>query len=180
MRCQSFSLTLKTFYNRENMENVSLVTDLCLVNEMRGRLGAYVNRQFPANWPTYLSHDNVSQLESQRYIIILKPNGWRYLLYVDADGRVFFENRLQHFFLMDPGHAVKLMSLDGRVLTDTVLDGSLVWERHGGRLTFVIQDAIRVDGVDLTGLGIVERIAYVDVIYTYLVSLAQFLLQLFF
>ena len=172
-----------TFFNRENVENVSLVTDLLLVNEMRGRLGDYVNRPtswFPANWPTSLSQDHVSQLESQRYVVTLKPDGWRYFLYVDADGRVFFENRLQHFFLMDPGHAVKLMSLDGRVLTDTVLDGSLVRERHGGRLTFVIQDAIRVDGVDLTGLGIVERIDYVNVIYTYFVSLAQFLLQLFF
>ena len=114
-----------TFFNRENVEDVSLVTDLLLVNEMRGRLAWYVNRPtswFPANWPTSLSQDHVSQLESQRYVVTLKPDGWRYLLYVDADGRVFFENRLQYFFLMDPGHAVKLMSLDGRVLTDTVLD----------------------------------------------------------
>ena len=60
---------------------------------------------------------------------------------------------------------------------DTLLDGYFVHPvaagsddkteevpgENQGRLTFLIQDAIRCDGVDLSGLGIIERIAFIEV-----------------
>ena len=83
------------------------------------------------------------------------------------------ENQERHFFLLDPERsAVKFLSSDQRVLTDTVLDGYLVrklTQDAGHPLTFVIHDAIRCDGVDLTGLDILERINHVQV-YSYIIS----------
>ena len=76
------------------------------------------------------------------------------------------ENMARHFLLFDPERSVKFLSSDKRVLTDTVLDGYLVRnlaQDAGHPLTFVICDAIRCDGIDLTGLGIMERINHVKV-----------------
>ena len=71
---------------------------------------------------------------------------------------------------MDKNLAIQLLSCDRRVLTDTVLDGYFVRPINAasssaarGRLTFVIQDAIRCNGKDLTSLGIKDRIAFVEV-----------------
>ena len=65
------------------------------------------------------------------------------------------ENRKRHFLLLDPERGVKFLSSDQKVLTDTtVLDGYLVRKlTQDYRLTLVICDAIRCNGVDLTGLG---------------------------
>ncbi|EFX60871.1 hypothetical protein DAPPUDRAFT_122783 [Daphnia pulex] len=78
----------------------------------------------------------------------------------------------QHIFLVDEDHAIKIETFDGRPITDTVLDGIITREKSiddasgNGReatrkLTFVILDAIRCSGNDLTGLNILERIAFV-------------------
>ena len=76
------------------------------------------------------------------------------------------KNRARHFYLLDTERSVKFLSSDKRVLTDTVLDGYLVrklTQDAGHPLTFVICDAIRCDRIDLTGLGIMERINHVKV-----------------
>ena len=77
---------------------------------------------------------------------------------------------------MHKNRAIQLLSHDRSVLKDTVLDGYFVRpkildsgiaaDKNGdkrGRLTFVIQDAIRCNGTDLTGRGIVDRIAFIEV-----------------
>jgi hypothetical protein len=131
-------------------------------------------------WPVSLSKKNVHWLASKPYVVGPKPSGPRFLLYIDSSGDIFLENMTQHIFLVDEDHAIKIETSDGRPITDTVLDGIITREKLNGadarcegnkedgttgKLTFVIRDAIRCNGNDLTGLNILERIAFVRVGY---------------
>ena len=74
--------------------------------------------------------------------------------------------------------AIKMVTSDGRPITDTVLNGIFTREKLDtdrdslsgakktgatGKLTFVIQDAIRCNGESLTRMNILRRIAFVKV-----------------
>ena len=92
-------------------------------------------------------------------------------------GIIYLENQTQNFFRVSQDREIQLL------LPDTVLDGYFVHPiaavsddeaeevaaahpgENQGRLTFLIQDAIRCNGVDLSGLGIVKRIAFIKVHY---------------
>ena len=108
------------------------------------------------------------------YVVAPTPDGTRYLLYVDSSGDVYLENKAKNFFLVDKDRAIQLLSPDRSVLKDTVLDGYFVRPIVGqgiadpdarGRLSFVIQDAIRCNGTDLTKLCIVDRVAFIEVCF---------------
>jgi hypothetical protein len=103
-----------------------------------------------------------------------KPAGPRFLLYIDSSGDIFLENMTQHIFRVDEDHAIKIETFDGRPITDTVLDGIITREKSidnascngkeaTRKFTFIILDAIRCSGNDLTGLNILERIAFVRI-----------------
>jgi hypothetical protein len=130
-------------------------------------------------WPVSLSTKNVQSLASKPYVVgpkpEPKPSGPRFLLYIDSSGDIFLENMTQYIFLVDEDHAMKIETFDGKPITDTVLDGIITREKSINdasscngkettrKLTFVILDAIRCNGNDLTGLNILERIAFVRV-----------------
>ncbi len=148
---------------------------------MQVRLGKFAKGQavfFPVMWPVSLSMKNVQSLASKPYVVGPKPSGPRFLLYIDSSGDIFLENMTQHIFRVDEDHAIKIETFDGRPITDTVLDGVISREKSDddascngnikedgttGKLKFVILDAIRCSGNDLTGLNILERIAFVRV-----------------
>lgn len=166
----------------QQVDGVHLLTDLDKAKQLQVLIGNYAHGStdfFPAMWPVSLCTDNIHQLESQSYVMAPKPVGPRFLLYIDSSGRIFLENMTQHFFLVDEDHAVNMRSYDGRSITDTLLDGIITKEKSlestetdttNGQLTYVIQDAIRCNGKDLTGLGILQRIAYVKVEMRMIVS----------
>lgn len=152
------------------------MTDLDQVRELQVRLGRFSKgpkKFFPVNWPVALSTENISNLTSGNYVVAPKPTGPRFLLYVDSSSEMFLENMTQHIFRVDEDHAVKMVSFDGLSITDTVLDGAFCKAKRndncsGGedspeKLTFVIRDAIRCKGLDLTDMNIVERIGFVKV-----------------
>jgi hypothetical protein len=96
------------------------------------------------------------------------------MIYIDHSGDNFLENMTQHIFRVDEDHAIKIETSDGRPITDTVLDGIITnvksiddascnGKEATRKLTFVILDAIRCNGKDLTGLNILERLAFVRV-----------------
>ncbi len=164
------------------MEGVHLVNDFDLVRQIQVRLGKFIPEGkddfFSAMWPVSLSTDNVHLLASEPYVVAPKPTGPRFFLYVDPSGDIFLENMTQHIFRVDEDHAIKMESFDGRPITDTVLDGIITREKSNGpdascegngedgttrKLTFVICDAIRCNGKDLTSSSILQRIAYVRV-----------------
>jgi hypothetical protein len=159
------------------------VNDFDLVREMQVRLGKFANGQtdfFPVMWPVSLSTENVHSLASEPYVVAPKPSGPRFLLYIDHSGDNFLENMTQHIFRVDEDHAIKIETFDGRPVTDTVLDGIITSEKFNGadascegnkeegtnrKLTFLIRDAIRCNGKDLTNYNILKRITFVRVSY---------------
>ena len=87
------------------------------------------------------------------------------------------ESNTQYIFGVDEDHAINIQSSNGEPITDTILDGIITREKindagskyddqengHPGKLTFVIQDAIRCNGKCLINLNIVQRIAFIRV-----------------
>lgn len=161
------------FLKDERVDGVSLVPDYDLVRELQVKLGRFARGPldfFPANWPFSLGMNNIQQLETEPYVASPKPVGVRYLLYIDSEGNMFMENMTQHVFKLDDDRAPHL------TVKDTVLDGLVVRKVHHdgspsaetdeetkGKLTFVIMDATRCSGVDLTRRNILERISFVQV-----------------
>jgi hypothetical protein len=94
-----------------------------------------------------------------------RANGTRYLLYVDLAGQIYLENMSQHIFRLDDDRSFQMISSDGRPITDTVLDGIITREKctDNGKLTFLIHDAFRCNGVDLVDLNIRARINVIQV-----------------
>ena len=167
--------------DNEDVEGIHLVMDFDLVRELQIRLGKFISNGprdfFPAMWPVSLSTDNVHLLASMPYVVAPKPTGPRFLLYIDPSGDMFLENMTQHIFRVDEDHALNIQSFSRRPVTDTVLDGIITREKVNEdsssdtgkgeestrKLTFVIQDAIRCNGKDLTTSNILQRIAFVRV-----------------
>ncbi len=164
-----------TLLDGEQIDGIHFLRQFDLVSQMQVFLDPYVpgpTAYFSAMHYGLLSLRNVHLLFSSKspsYVMAAKPTGSRYLLYVDSSGQIFLENMSQHVFRVDNDLAVQM------VTPDTVLDGTLTRKKlahsvrnqgpegTGGKLTFVIQDAIRCSGVDLRESNVVERIAFVNV-----------------
>jgi hypothetical protein len=93
--------------------------------------------RFPGPQPVSIERRHFSILERQPYLVCEKTDGLRHLLVSFTDG-VFLVNRSFESF------AIKI-----RVPKDTLLDGELVATREGKKL-FMVYDAVRVKGEDLT------------------------------
>lgn len=162
-----------------------MLTDFDMARELQVRIGQFANGPtdfFPAMWPVSLLKEHMHSLEMQPYVMGPRPVGPRFLLYVDPSGTVFLENMTQNIFLVDDRFEVKMFSCDGRPITDVVLDGIVTRTKPNnvsafsgdpeaaGQLTFVIIDAIRCSGRDLTTFNILQRLSIVKVISFFKVS----------
>lgn len=93
--------------------------------------------RFPGPQPVSIERRHFSLLKRQPYFICEKTDGVRHLLASTEEG-VFLVNRA---FFIEP---VKI-----RVPKDTLLDGELV-KTKAGKSLFVVHDAVRVKGENLT------------------------------
>ncbi len=162
--------TQQQFLGDEHIDGISLVENPFTATKIRARLrvfartpprvwGFLVNCHFP------LSIENIDELKAEPYVVSPKPEGVRCLLYIDAKGEMFLQNKKLNIFQLDRNRAPQLMPVD------TVLDGIVVRKilrdennrEAAGKLTFLIIDAIRCKGVDLTQQNIQERISKVQV-----------------
>lgn len=137
-----------------------------------GNLNQGSGNKFPATSPISLHKDNMKQLKTEQFVAAPKPEGIRYLLYVDPDGRMFLEqDKTQHVFIVDPDRAPQAIPrdtiLDGIVVKKIVRAGEAASNSNSadveGKVTFVIMDATRVNGVDLIPMTILDRISFVMV-----------------
>ena len=175
------------------VDGIQLVIDFDFVKEMQHKLGRFPNGPtdfFPAISSVLLNQDNRDFFVTGWTLNVVAPNpeGTDYFLYVDSVRDVYLENQTQNFFQMSRDKAIQLLSPDRRALKDTLLDGYFVRRlntvsgdeaaANQGRLTFIIQDAIRCDGTDLTRFGILERIAFIEV-FQFKFSGLLFLLNLY-
>ena len=167
------------FLEDEEVDGISLVEDSDFVKQIRGKLGHYTHGPvdwFPVNWAVSLNQSNINRLASTPYVVAAKPHHTRrYLLYIDSDGEIFMENQTQNIFHVHSNRSIQFPSSDGRYIKDTVLDGYFV-HPVDGRLTFVVKDAIRCNGVDLTDRGIIQRMAFIKV---FILHLIYFLINLY-
>jgi len=156
------------FLHDEQIDGISLEDDYEFVRELQVRLGRFNHGAlnfFPVNWPASSNSRNIKLLETQPFVVSPTPVGTRFLLYIDQKGRIFMENMAQHIFKVDQDKAPWMTStdtvLDGIVTRMVIRDGSI---QNKGKLTFVIMDVTRVNGVDLTKKGILERMSAAQVI----------------
>ena len=163
-----------TFLEDENVDGITLVQQSNYVRELQIRLGDF-NRgprnRFPGNTAILLNKTTMSKLKQAGPVVMApKPLGIRYLLYVDPIGKMYMENETQHIFIVDQDRAPKPIPkdtvLDGIVVRKIVRDGAAQNNNEVayGKLTFVIMDATRINGVDLTEKNIQERISVAQVI----------------
>ena len=144
------------FFDDEDVEGVCLVAD---PNQLFFQMSNYLQHPlsiFNANWPVSLTKENISQLEPNQYVVAPKPHGTRFLLLVDSFGNIYMKNMKQNFYQLDAKRIYPIPA-------DTVIDGYLTRNISKGRLTFVIHDARRYKGYDLTNYGIIKRIKHVKV-----------------
>lgn len=155
-----------------DINGVYLLEDSSLVKMLQKRLhtfnhGSNSSSIFPATLPVPITTFN--QLENGSFVFSPKPLGIRYLFYFDKKGRTFLEDSAENIFKVAKSRAFRVIP------PETVLDGIVVrkivraehdsnQEASNGKLTFVIMDATRVNGVDLTQKNILERMSAVQVL----------------
>jgi hypothetical protein len=105
-----------------------------------------VNR-FPGPQPVSIERRHFCLLKRQPYLVCEKTDGVRHLLVSTPDGTVALVNRAFH---VDP---VKI-----RIPKDTLLDGELVKTKTGAKMLFMVYDAVRVKGEDLTRAPLDQRL----------------------
>ena len=166
------------FLDDEEVEGARLLTDAEQVNEIRTHFGKDIqgpHEIFAAMWHVDLSMKRLQQLRKQknRYFVAPKPVGRRFMLYVNAKGEVFMENNARNVFQLVNGHEIQFLTRDGSACTDTILDGVVTRATNDNsdangymskqKLTFVIMDAARCNGRDLTKMSVVDRLNCVKV-----------------
>lgn len=166
-----------------HIDGISLLENSEFVKELQVKLTHFNHSSFnffPANWPVTLDLSNIKRLTTEPFVMAPKPAGIRYLLYVDHEGEIFMQNITQHIFKVARDCAPQMTT------SDTILDGIVVRKRQSnnqeikGNSTFVIMDATRVNGVDLTGKSIQERIAAVKVDIKLLATRTYFVVKKYF
>jgi ATP-dependent DNA ligase len=101
--------------------------------------------RFPGPQPVSIERRHFPLLKKQPYFVCEKTDGVRHLL-VSFEGGVFLVNR-----------AYKAEKVSIRVPKDTLLDGELVTSKTG-RALFMVYDAVRVKGEDLTQRPLTDRL----------------------
>ncbi len=165
--------SVPSFIEDEQVDGISLISDRNLINELQIKLRDFARARpnyhgfMGVSWFCRLNMNHIKLLKSKPYVVSPKPKGLRYLLYIDPEGNIFLQNNhnqhRQNIFALDKERRpkvsvnVKDTLLDGYMTRRILLDGSF------GKLTFVIMDAIRCNGEDLTQKGVQERIVTVRV-----------------
>lgn len=101
--------------------------------------------RFPGPQPVSIERRHFPLLNRQPYFVCEKTDGERRLLASTSEG-VFLINR-----------AFDIQKINVRVAKDTLLDGELVTTKEGARL-FMVYDAVRVKGEDVSQNPLTERL----------------------
>jgi len=108
-----------------------------------------VNR-FPGPQPVSIERRHFPLLKRHPYVVCEKTDGVRYFLMCPPGSK--------EVFLVNRSFDVRPLSLAG-FPKDTLLDGELVTTKDGREL-FIIHDAVRVKGVDLTQENLATRLGF--------------------
>ncbi len=116
--------------------------------------------KYPGPLPVSLERADVSRMKTQDYVVCEKTDGARFalvcLVHAVSDGSnlkiVALVGRKGDVYLFPLQHVPKAM------YQGTVLDGELAFDKHAGRFTYVIFDALTVSGVSVGHLPLYDRL----------------------
>jgi len=121
--------------------------------------------RFPGPQPVSIERRHFPLLKRQPYLVCEKTDGVRHLL-ASTDEGVFLVNR-----------AFACEKINVRVPKDTLLDGELVKTKTGKTL-FMVYDAVRVKGEDLTQKPLTERLEAARKVVKAIIKTANALLEI--
>ena len=170
-----------TFFKGVDVKGVQLLTDSQQVRSARSKLEEYVYGScdfYGAMWPVEMSKKHLVDIAKRNFFVTFHPEGQRMILFANSDGEVLFETfKSRQLFKMEDEHALKLITTDGRIVKDTVLEGVITrvtFDTAGSdeesdpsatrKLTFFVTDATLCDGEDLSFImGIHKRLDFIKV-----------------
>ena len=159
------------FTSDGNIEGVSGITNRSTQDYLLNKLTEISNgyKLFQVSFPVGLDKNKLGMLK-EPYVVGGIPYGIIYILYIDQLGHIYMRNHYKESFLVE--NTLQFPRLNGGYLNDTCFKGFLV-ELHpkdnpGGvkqskRYAYVIHDITRCNGEDISGLGILDRMARLQV-----------------
>lgn len=91
------------FFENEHISGISRIEDLDLITQLQDRFDR-LNRappgfnSFAVKLLSQLSIGDIPKLKNNPYHVSPRPEGVRYLLYIDSGGKMVMENRAQYIF----------------------------------------------------------------------------------
>lgn len=117
---------------------------------------------FPSSNPISVSRRNLDLLSSQRYLVTMKSDGIRYLLFLTTRQGSTYDNPLPVALMVDRSrtmYEVEMLAPEDYFLKDTILEGELVWRQPDERmLLFLVFDSIVVQGERMSHRPFEERL----------------------
>ena len=158
------------FLSDEDIVGIHFVQDSNLGKTLQKRLGLFNHMPknlFPVNWAISLKRSHLKSLETEQFVVTPKPTGIRCLFFADSEGVQYMQNGTQNMFKLTQSNVFQLIPagtvLDGIVVRKIVRRKTAQNRNQLEKPTFVIMDATRVNGKDVTRKSILDRISIVQV-----------------
>ncbi|XP_046676608.1 LOW QUALITY PROTEIN: mRNA-capping enzyme [Homalodisca vitripennis] len=119
---------------------------------------------FPGCQPVSMDLQNIKLLQKMPYRVSWKADGTRYMMLVLKEGEVYCLDRDNSVFQVE-GLRFPHRKAPNRHLTNTLLDGEMVIDKHEGRNIprYLAYDIIRSDGVDCMKMKFPLRLKVIEV-----------------
>ncbi|XP_075213048.1 RNA guanylyltransferase and 5'-phosphatase mRNA capping enzyme [Lycorma delicatula] len=106
---------------------------------------------FPGCQPVSMDIENIKLLQEKPYRVSWKADGTRYMMLILKENDIFFIDRDNSIFQVE-GLRFPSRKNPQRHLTNTLLDGEMVIDRHEGKdiPRYLVYDVIQCDGIDMS------------------------------
>ena len=157
------------FTSDDQLEGVSIIRGKCPNLTAKLRTFAYNYPFFAVGFPDTLNKNRLEMLE-EPYVVGAIPDGIIYILHIDQQGDFYLRNHYNQTFTVDDNYKIQFPGADGKCLKDSVFIGFLVEliakddrEVKKQRYMYMIQDVTRCNGKDISSMGILARMAHLEV-----------------
>lgn len=133
----------------EGIPGVNIVSDMKKAMQLQDillKLCNFPSDGFPGLQPVSMDLKNMQYLHQIPYRVSWKADGTRYMMLIMGEGEVYFFDRDNSCFKVD-GLRFLRSNDSSRHLTDTVLDGEMVMDKVGGKMTprYLVYDIVHFE-----------------------------------